>query len=164
MNAAHLHLMVNHAPLMGVLFALPLLSWAIYRQSLELVRFALVTFAGIAVAALVVYVTGEPAEHVVEQLSGVTEASVEAHEAAAVVSLALSAALGILGVFGLWRLRAAARIPRWLAVSAVAGALTVGVSMAWTANLGGQIRHQESAGDFVPAHQEMSDAGRVGGH
>src|SRR5262245_29704769 len=112
MNAAHLHLILNHAPVIGALFALPLVMWALYGRRLELVRLTLATFVGIAVASIVVYVTGEPAEHVVEHLPGVAEASVEAHEAAAAVSLGLSTALGILGVFGLWRLRAAARVPR----------------------------------------------------
>ena len=158
MNGAHLHLMFNHAPVIGALFGLPLLAWALYRHSVELVRLALATFVAIAVASVIVYVTGEPAEHVVEQLPGVAESSVEAHEAAAMVSLGLSTALGVLGLFGLWRLRAAVRVPRWLAVGAFAGALTVALSMVWTANLGGLIRHQEIAGGFVPAQQEMSDS------
>src|SRR5262245_50766604 len=46
MNAAHLHLMFNHVPVMGVVFVVLLLLRANYRQSLELIRFALVTFVG----------------------------------------------------------------------------------------------------------------------
>jgi hypothetical protein len=156
MNAAHLHLMFNHVPVMGVLFVVLLLLWANHRQSLELIRAALVTFVSIAVAAGVVYMTGEPAEEVVEGLPGIAEASVEAHEAAALVSLGLAGTLGIFGVFGLWRLHRVARIPRWLPMGSLAGALIVAISMAWTANLGGRIRHPETAGSFVTPQQETS--------
>ena len=164
MNAAHLHLIINHAPVIGALFVLPLVIWAHYSKRIELVRLTLATFIGIAVTAVVVYVTGEPAEHVVEHLPGVAEASVEAHEAAAAVSLGLSTALGILGLFGLWRLRAAAKVPRWLATGALVGAFTVALSMAWTANLGGLIRHPETAGGFAPGQHEMSEGTRAGGN
>jgi ethanolamine transporter EutH len=163
MNAAHLHLMLNHVPVMGVVFVVALLIWAVYSKSLELVRFALATFVGIALAAGVVYMTGEPAEEVVEGLPGIAEASVEAHEAAALVSLVLSGALGILGLFGLWRLRAAARVPRWLAMGSLAGALMVAISMAWTANLGGRIRHPETAGSLVATPQEASGGSPAAG-
>jgi len=154
MNAAHLHLAINHLPVVGVILVLPLLVWAIFRNSLELVRVALTTFVGIAVAALVVYLTGEPAEDVIEALPGFREASVEAHERAALLSLGFSVALGILGLFGLWRLRASSTIPRWVAVSAFIGTLVVALSMAWTAHLGGLIRHPEVARGFVARRAE----------
>jgi uncharacterized membrane protein len=156
MNPAHLHLMFNHVPVVGVMLLLPLLVWAVYRQSLELVRFALAAFVGIALAALAVYLTGEPAEEVVEHLPGVAGAAVEAHEGAALVSLGLAVALGVLGLFGLWRMRAIATVPGGLAWASLAGAVVVALSMAWTANLGGLIRHPEAARGFVAPQQEMS--------
>jgi hypothetical protein len=163
MNGAHLHLMFNHAPVIGALFVLPLLAWALFRQRVELVRLALAASVGVGIAAVIVYVTGEPAEHVVEQLPGVAEASVEAHEAAATVSLGLSTALAVLGLLGLWRLRAASRVPTWLAIGALAGVLTVALSMVWTATLGGLIRHPETAGGFAPPPHEISEGTRAGG-
>jgi uncharacterized membrane protein len=156
MNGAHLHLILNHIPVVGVLLLLPLLIWAIRRQSLELIRFALAAFVGIAVAALVVYLTGEPAEEVVEHLPGIAEPSVEAHEGAAVVSLVLAGALGVLGLFGLWQVRGVATAPRWLGWASLAGAVLVAISMAWTANLGGLIRHPEAAAGYVAPRPEMS--------
>jgi hypothetical protein len=107
-------------------------------------------------AGLVGYLTGEHAEEVVEHLAGVAEASVEAHEAAAFVSLSLAGALGILGLFGLWQVRAVATVPGRLAWVSLVGAAVVALSMAWTANLGGLIRHPEAARTFVAPQQEMS--------
>ena len=158
MNAAHLHLMFNHVPVVGVMLLLPLLVWAVYRQSLELVRFALAAFVGIALAALAVYLTGEPAEEVVEHLPGVAGAAVEAHEGAALVSLGLAAILGVLGLVGLWRMRAVATVPGGLAWASLAGAVVVALSMAWTANLGGLIRHPEAARGYVAPQPEVSSS------
>jgi hypothetical protein len=154
MNAAHLHLMLNHVPVVGTLIVLPLLAWAIHRRSAELLRVVLATFVAIGVAGAVVYLTGEPAEEVVEHLAGVVHTSIEAHEDAARVSLRLTGGLGLLGLVGLWRLRAGARTPRWLVVSAVAGAMVVMISLGWTASLGGLIRHPEAAVDFVAPRTE----------
>jgi len=158
MNGAHLHLIFNHVPVVGALAVLPLLVWATYKQSVELFRVALAIFVAIAVAALVVYLTGEPAEEVVGHLPGVDMPNIEAHEEAAFVSLGLAGTLGILGLFGLWQLRAVATVPRTLTVGSLAGALIVAISMAWTANLGGLIRHPEAAVGFV-APDEASEGG-----
>jgi hypothetical protein len=153
MNAAHLHLILNHTPVVGAFLMLPLLLWAVYKRSVELLRVAFAAFVVVAVAALVVYLTGEPAEEFVEDLQGVDMMNIEAHEEAALISLCLGEALGILGMYGLWRLRAAAALPSSLTMGAVAAAVIVALSMAWTANLGGLIRHPEAAIGFVaPEH------------
>lgn len=51
MNAAHLHLALNHLPVIGSLFSALLLGWALLRSAYELKRAALgavvlVAFAG----------------------------------------------------------------------------------------------------------------------
>jgi uncharacterized membrane protein len=86
-----------------------------------------------------VYLTGEPAEELVERLPGYSEALVEQHETAALIATIGMSLLGIAALIGLLR-----RQPRqWYPKAVLLGALLVAGLMAWTANLGGQIRHTE---------------------
>ena len=61
MNLAHVHLLLNHLPPLGVLFGFLLLAAAVARKSGELVRASLVTFVLAALLAVPTYYTGEPA-------------------------------------------------------------------------------------------------------
>ena len=62
MNQVHLHLLMNHLPILGVPFGLLLLCAGMLRQSDELKKAALLTFVVAALLAVPVYFTGEPAE------------------------------------------------------------------------------------------------------
>ena len=156
MNAAHLHLLINHVPVLGTVFGLILLGVALLRRSPELLRASLVAFVLTGIAAAVAYLTGEPAEGRIEDLAGVSEALIGRHEDAAVVSLVGASILGLVSVAGLVRLRLAT-LPKWFNAAALAVALFTAGSMAWTANLGGQIRHPEIRSGAVAA------AGQQGG-
>ena len=68
MNATHLHLMLNHIPVLGTVFGLGLLVFALWRKSEELKKAALGIFLIVALLAVPVYLTGEPAEGVADLL------------------------------------------------------------------------------------------------
>lgn len=143
MNGAHLHLLVNHVPVLGLFFGLALLVAALWRRSTELTRTSLVVFALTAVAAIVVYLTGEPAEDSVEGLAGVSRALIERHESAALAATIGVGVLGGVALVGLAGFRRLAAVPRWFTSSSLVLALATAGLMGWTANLGGQIRHTE---------------------
>ena len=73
MNWAHVHLMLNHIPVVGIGFAILLLAVAVVRRSHELTNVALVFVILVSLWAIPAYLTGEPAEEVVEDLPGVSE-------------------------------------------------------------------------------------------
>jgi hypothetical protein len=149
MNGAHLHLMLNHLPVLGVGFGLLLLLAARFRKSTDLTRAALVVFVLAAGAAGTAYLTGEPAEEAVEEVAAVTEQSIEQHEEAATAALVLTGLLGTGALFGLVGYRRQALPPAWFTGTALIGALVAGGAMAYTANLGGQIRHPEISGEVA---------------
>jgi hypothetical protein len=149
MNGAHLHLMLNHLPVLGVGFGLLLLLAARFRKSTDLTRAALVVFVLAAGAAGTAYLTGEPAEEAVEEVAAVTEQSIEQHEEAATAALVLTGLLGAGALFGLVGYRRQALPPAWFTGTALIGALVAGGAMAYTANLGGQIRHPEISGEVA---------------
>jgi hypothetical protein len=156
MNLAHVHLILNHIPVVGTLFGLTLLTAAYITRSPVLRTAALVTFVIVALSAVGVFLTGEPAEEIVEGIPGVVKSVVEQHEAAGKVALIGALALGAVSLFAL----AAARKPGALQSFAGTAVLAVSIGamalMAWTANLGGQIRHPEiaSAGSVIGEQQD----------
>ncbi len=94
MNATHLHLLLNHLPVLGTLFGLGLLLFGIWRKSTELKKTSLGVLVLVALAAVPVYLTGEPAGDAVESLPGVSKPIMEQHEEAAGFAFTGSLALG----------------------------------------------------------------------
>jgi uncharacterized membrane protein len=156
MNWAHVHLMLNHLPVLGTIFGLLLLGWAVVRRDEKLQRAALATFVLTALAAIPVFLTGEPSEDVVENLAGTAKQAIEAHEEAAVVALIAVSALGALALAALVLFRKRA-VPRPLAGAALIFALATAGWMAQTANLGGRIRHAELGATATQGQNQHED-------
>ncbi len=97
MNWAHIHLLLNHVPVLGTVFGLSLLGWSMLRRDLGVQRVALGVFVAIAMLALPAYFSGEPAKDVVEHAARVSEQAIEVHERAALVSLIGVELLGLVG-------------------------------------------------------------------
>jgi hypothetical protein len=142
MNAAHIHIVLNHIPFLGLVACLVLLAAARWRRSEELKSAALLGFVLAALVALPVYLTGEPAEDLIPKQAAVSEQSVERHEDAATAALVGLEAVGALSLLALLTRRRALIAGR-LVVAAAVLACGTATWTAWTANLGGQIRHPE---------------------
>ena len=142
MSIAHLHLLLNHVPVIGIVGVALLFALALRRRSDELTRLALGVTIALAVVAGAVFLTGEPAEELVEHLPGFDDALVERHEEAALIATIAFGALGALAAAALlWARRHA--LPRRTAALGLVGAVTLTAVVGWTANLGGMIRHTE---------------------
>lgn len=145
MSITHLHLLLNHFPVVGIVGLVVLFAIAWQRRSTELGKVTLGLTMLLAAVAAVVYLTGEPAEKLVEKLPGFDETLVEAHEEAALVALLAFGALGVMAAGALLRYRGRG-LPRGVLAAGLAGSLVTGALVGWTANLGGQIRHTEIRG------------------
>lgn len=143
MNAAHLHLILNHAPLFATLFGLALLGYG-WRFESRSVRFAGYIALGVsAVFSVLTYVSGSAAEDSIERLAGVARSLIDTHEDAAKVSLALALAAGALAVWG-WGVEIRLhKIPGRVVAATLAAALLAMISFGYTAFVGGQIHHPE---------------------
>ncbi len=152
MNATHVHLMMTHIPVLGSAFGVGLLGWALWRKSAELKKVAMGVFVLASLLAVPVYLTGEPAEHQVKSLPGITKTVIEEHEEAAGAAFTGIVVLGLASLAGLILLRGGKPVPGWFGIPLISAALVVSGLMAWTANLGGQVRHTEiRAGAVAPA-------------
>jgi hypothetical protein len=162
MNAAHLHLVINHLPIIGALLSIPLVILAlVFRNERGLLAGAVVTLTLTGAGALATMRTGEPAEEMVEHLPGIAATLIHEHEERAEVAtgVAVATAIGALALFAMSARRGRSLPAPWLASLLVATVATSG-AMAWTGTAGGVIHHTEIRGDaaVAPAGQmEQSD-------
>lgn len=143
MNNAYLHLILNHLPVIGVPFCVLLLVAGIVRKSDEIKKLSLWGFIVVALTAIPVYLTGEPAEEIVEHLPGTVHSMIESHEEAALFAFIAAEALGAAALAGLLFFRGARTPSAWFVGLILLASLTAGGLLGWTANLGGRIRHSE---------------------
>ena len=160
MNWAHMHLLINHIPVLGMVFGTLLLVYGLVKKNEEIKRVSLGIFVIVAVATLPVYLTGEPAEEIVEHLPGVEEPIIEEHEETALIAFIAVGILGIFALGALWRYRHADAIPKRLIIAGLITSIVVCGLMAWTADLGGKIRHSEIRPHFdsiMPSGESNED-------
>lgn len=137
------HLLLNHIPVIGVVLALLVLAAAMARRNNELARAACLILAGMALVGVPVFYTGEPAEDRVERLPGFSKTVIYEHEEAAEKAFIALSLLGAVALAGLGAFRRRPELPRWFVAAVLALALLSAGLLAWTANLGGHIRHTE---------------------
>jgi len=108
-----------------------------------------------------VYLTGEPAEELVENLPGISETVMETHEEIALVATVVVGAFALVALYGLFAFRHGVSMgfTKLLLVLSLLPLAT----MAYTAYLGGQIRHSEIRPDAVGAPSAGGPAGAVRG-
>jgi uncharacterized membrane protein len=145
----HLHLLLNHFPIIVTVLGLMLIAVAVWRTSDALARVALAFFVGGALSALPTYLTGESAEDTAKHLPGVTRALIEAHSDSAVISAIFVGLLGLFALWALWRFRSEATLPTWVVRVALVASIIGSGLMSWTGLLGGQVRHTEVRPGFV---------------
>lgn len=142
MSTTHVHLLLNHIPVIGILIGLVVFTLGVWRRNDSWTRLALGLFAAVALVALATMLTGEGAEEAVENLPGVSESLIGTHEDAAGLAAIGAYVLGGISLVALLWVRRRP-LPRALTVTVLPVVLLVSGLMAYTANLGGQIRHTE---------------------
>ncbi len=142
MNAAQIHLALNHAPLFLSLIGGGILLLGMIKKNESFKNLSLYFLIAAAVFTIPVFLTGEGTEELVENLPGVNENAIEEHEEMAKISLIIISIMGGLALIGLF-IRNKASITRILFSGLVLLSLGSFVTMAQTAHLGGLIRHSE---------------------
>jgi hypothetical protein len=102
-----------------------------------------------AIIAIPVLLTGEPAEESVEHLSGISKALIHDHEEASEKAFWLMEITGFFSLLAivLYKIKSAFASKAFLAAFAFS-AITF-FAMAWAGNLGGKIRHPETSNTFI---------------
>jgi hypothetical protein len=143
MNLTHVHLLLNHFPVIGTMIGIALLVVALIGKSEDLERASLVIFLGIALITIPTYQSGNAAQHAIKNIPGVSADLMQAHNDAALLAFLFMEITGAVAWFGLWQYRRTSRMGRGtLALVMVLSLITLGL-MSNAANIGGLIRHPE---------------------
>lgn len=143
MTWAHVHLAINHLPVVLVPVAAVLLGAAWLRKTTDLKNAGLVVLVAAAVSAGGAYLTGEPAESVVKDLPTVSDSAIEEHEEAAFLATVVTSVAGMLALAALVTGGRPGPSPAWIVAATFAMALLAAALLARTANLGGRVSHPE---------------------
>ena len=150
MNDAHLHLVVNHFPIIGTIFGLGILVTGMIVKNITLKNTAYVLFAIAAIFAAFSMGTGEGAEELVEDMPSVGKQIIHEHEEIAEKFAIIMYATGFFGLVSLFASYKKYRFATVFSYITLALALVAGVLTKIVGTTGGEIRHTEIRANFVP--------------
>jgi uncharacterized membrane protein len=144
-NFSHFHLLFNHLPIMGTMFAFILLVYAFMRNSDELKRVSLGAFVAVALLTIPSYMSGIGAASELDNpLNGIDQNVIKLHESSAMLTFFAILIAGGFAVMVLWRYRGRDNTRGWMfPATLVLLLLCMGLG-ARTGNLGGMIHHPEA--------------------
>ena len=151
LNGAHIHLMVNHIPILATLFSIPVLVWGIIANQPSIKKVALVGFIIAGLTAVIAVQSGNAAEEIVESMPGISEGFIEEHEEAAETAQWLAVVLGGLAITTFYVMRRQYRYAKYMVGLLLIYSVAVGAMLTYTAYLGGKIMHPELSGDRPPS-------------
>src|SRR3984893_5129601 len=143
MNFVHIHLLLNHFPIIGSIIGCGLFLIPLLGKNDPLRRSSLIVFAAMALIAIPAFASGKGAQLMLQGKPGISDEFVQRHEGAAMLALWFLEATGAFAMAGLWQYHRRARMARWnLPAVLIFSLLTVGF-MVRTGNTGGEIGHTE---------------------
>lgn len=160
MNDAHLHMVVNHFPIIGTIFGLGILITGLLlkNNSVKNIAYSLLVVA--AVFAALSMGTGEGAEEMVEDLPSVGKQIIHEHEELAEKFALVLYATGALALIALFLSYRKNSLEKYVALATVGLALVAVVLAKEVGTSGGEIRHTEIRNDASqPVGAESQEQG-----
>ncbi|MEP0984360.1 hypothetical protein [Ekhidna sp.] len=143
MNNAHFHLVVNHLPIVGLLIGILTLIAGLLLRQREVKLTALSVFIFSAITSIVAFYTGEGAEEVMENISGISETLIHTHEEYAESFFTFTLILGSLSLVGFIAEIKNFKYSKHLIYLILLLAMADGVLAKYVGTSGGEIRHTE---------------------
>jgi hypothetical protein len=147
--SAHIHLLLNHWPIIGTFIALGLFVISIVANQAQLKQTSLALFSFIALMSIPTYMSGDSAQLFLKDTPEISADLVKTHQGAAFLALIFMEITGAFAAIGLWQF---SRIGKKSGNSQPAGwnlaaVLLTSMVTVWlmtiTGNTGGEIRHPE---------------------
>ena len=160
MNDAHLHMVFNHFPIIGLFFGIGILAFGIIKKQTILVNTAYVIFIFCMIMAKATMMTGEGAEEIVEEL-GISHDIIHEHEELAETFMKVLYGLGILSILGLvanLKKHSKAPIVSYVVLVLAIGSAVLSKSVGTS---GGEIRHTEIRENTVNSASDIQNEAQV---
>ncbi len=143
MNDAHLHMVVNHFPIIGLILGLGILLFGVVLKNKSVINTAYGLFIVAAIFAIASMSTGEGAEELVEEMPNVGKRIIHEHEEIAeklAIVLYVIGAISITGLYLNLKNNSRSKITSYIVIVLA----LIGIYLAQkTGTTGGEIRHTE---------------------
>lgn len=155
MNLPHIHLLLNHWPILGAFIALALYIVALTTRSRDIKQVAFVLFALVAIVSIPVYLSGNAAADTIKkQPMPPDRALVDTHEGAALLAFTFIELTGVFSLIGLWQFARSSKeeespVATWASTAVLLSGIVTAILTGVAGNTGGDLRHPEIAGDFA---------------
>lgn len=160
MNDAHLHMVVNHFPIIGSIFGLGILIISIILKNKTVQNVSYGLFIISAIFGAVSMATGEGAEEIVENLPNITHQIIHEHEEMAEKLILLLYAVGVLSIIGFYfniKNHSKSNIVSYIVVIVSVISIFFGKQ---TGTTGGEIRHTEIRTDSNVIDTDTNDVNK----
>jgi uncharacterized membrane protein len=156
MNQAHLHMVFNHFPIIGLFFGIGILAYGIVKKQTILVNTAYVIFIFCMLMAKATMMTGEGTEEIVEEL-GISHGIIHEHEELAETFMKVLYGLGLVSILGLvanFKKHGKASVVSYVILFLAIGSAVLSKSVGTS---GGEIRHTEIRENTVNSASEIQN-------
>ncbi len=140
-NAAHLHLILNHFPIIGTAITVIVLGYGVVIDNDAIKRLGMFLIVFLALITIPVFTTGDKADGFIKGNEGVNEENIEAHEEFAEKSVIAMYIAGGVSLLGLVIFRKKKPVPVWFGLTMLGLLIVVNLLMIYTGHLGGKISH-----------------------
>ena len=162
MNLPHIHLLLNHWPIIGTFIGLGLYVIALATRNRDLRQASYVLFAALTLLAIPVYLSGNSAAEVMKKQQGWSASLATSHEGAAMLATLALGLTGIFAICGLWPsakgVKTEPHSQSWVSLAVLLSALATAGLMAVAGNTGGHISHPE----IIKEGEPPSDIAQIG--
>jgi uncharacterized membrane protein len=144
----HVHIMVNHFPVILVMVGTFAILLAMLRGQRASWLYGTISLALAAVAVIPTYFSGEPAEHALNRPWYIARGVIHTHEDAAKISAILVIVAGLVGIVAwrrLVRYPREVKMPGALRTALLVTSVAASASIGYASWLGGQIMHDAPA-------------------
>ena len=143
MNAAHLHLMFNHLPIVGLGFTILLNILAIILKNQELKKLSCWFYIIIGLLSILPLITGDGAHEILKTYPGISSDAIENHETWAYIFFYGLMLNGVLAIGALWFSPKKPDLMKKLSITMLILALVLLFFVYQTGVTAGKIRHPE---------------------
>ncbi len=143
MNFAHLHLLLNHFPVIGTMIGFGLFFLSLHNRDVTARKTSLIVLVAMALISIPTFLSGVGAQLRITGHVGISDDLILRHEGSAMLAFWLMEVTGAIALVTLWQFRKGSSPAKWTTPVLIVFCLISLACMARTGNTGGDISHPE---------------------